>query len=264
MRRTLPAFGLALGVLLSSAATATGGGTVVIAPDRPTQADCKTGSSPTSSGFVDESLIVLGCVTPAGSAPVIIAADNSDAFACFYVAPPGAANGGPCTQVRSIGRKFGGPLNAYKRSSSPVTGGKEISALQIGRYDGGTYVSGQVPANADKVFISPGQMDSGPFYESAGLYKIPHSLGVRIGATHPFSIFVARVSPRLDTCAGIHVVARTPDGPLSADVGKSDQAFPADRVPLPGTKSCLAAGAPSIALAVETVAKALQLRIRAA
>jgi hypothetical protein len=264
MSRTSLVLCLAAGLLLWNTGLASAGGTVVIAPDSPTRADCKQGSSPDSSGFADESLIVLGCATPPRSAPVVLAADNSDAFACFYVAPPGATNGGPCAQVRSADRQFGGPLTARKRSSSPLTGGHVISGLQIGTYKTGSYVSGQVPASADQVTISPGAVGAGPFFEPAALVEVPRSLGASIGATHPFSIFVARVSPRLQTCAGIHVVARTNDGPLSADITKSDRAFPSKIVPLPQTRLCSVAGAPDIALIVEEVAKAFGIRARGA
>jgi hypothetical protein len=249
----------------ASAESAHAGGTLVLGPDEASEADCEPGAEPQIEGVRLPTLIVLGCVAPEGSAPVVLAADESYAFACFYVSPPNASNQGPCTQVHSVGRSFGGPLTARKRSLSPVTGGDVISSIQIGTHGGETYVSGHAPANASDVFVSPGHHnEEGPWFDRAALYKVPLSLGARIGATHPFSIFVARVSPRLDTCEGIHLVAHTDDGPLSADVAKGDQAYPGRSVPLPRTKNCTTSGALDIARAVASLVEALPLRTRGA
>ncbi|HYH60916.1 MAG TPA: hypothetical protein VD766_03530 [Solirubrobacterales bacterium] len=248
MRRGIIVLSIAAGIHLCVASSSLGGGTVVNGPANATEADCTPGARPSFEGFGDDTLIVLGCVRPAGSAPVVVAADNSDAYACFYVAPPGAQDGGPCTQVRSTGGKFGGPLTAAKQSASPVTGGRDVAALRIGQYRAGVYVSGQVPSSVERVWVT----GHGP-YRSAELLPIPESLGSRIGATHPFSVFVARVPADVDTCAGIQVVARGSDGTISAEYKKSDRAFPSGPVALPGSRGCVD-GAGGIAASLKMLA----------
>ncbi|MDQ3759987.1 MAG: hypothetical protein M3331_08615, partial [Actinomycetota bacterium] len=177
-------------------------------------------------------------------------------YACFYVAPPGGEDQGPCAQTRSTGRKFGGRLTPGLKESSPVTGGRVITALRIGAYDSGTYVSGQAPSGIRQVSIR-----SDGTQRRAAVLRIPRKLGARIGATHPFSVFVARVPDRADACAGVRLVAELAGERLDKKFKTPrDQAYPAARVALPRSKGCAADGAWEVAAAIEDVIKAMRLR----
>lgn len=242
---------LAAVITLWAAGHAAAGGTVVLAPDKPSQADCRSGSSPRFHGVGDDTLIVLGCATPPRSLPVILAGSLEHVYACFYVVPPGAQDEGPCAQVRSTKPLFGGRLTKEQRDASPVTGGDRLSALRIGIYGSGLYLSGQAPDRIERVWI-----ESDGTRHPAAILPVSETLGARIGATHPFSMFVARIPEGIDTCAdGIRVVATHREGRLEATYRAGrDQAYPAGNAPLPGSKRCATEVAWDVRATVKAIA----------
>jgi len=255
MRRTTLGACLATSICLLAANQAAAGGTVVLAPDEPSTADCLPGSSPRFRGVGDETLIVLGCATPPNSEPVIVAGSLEHVYTCLYVVPPSGQDEGPCAQVRSTKPLFGGRLTPELRAASPITGGDRLNALRIGTYGSRLYVSGQAPDEVDRVWIR-----SDGTRHTASILPIPEALGSRVGARHAFSVFAAFIPEDTDTCsAGVQVIARHTNGRLEAEYRAGrDQAYPAGNAPLPGGRRCATEGAWDLRAAVKTIGAALR------
>jgi len=253
LKSTWVVAGAACAALLSPSLAAAGG-TLVIAPKSPTAADCRPGSAPRYVGAGDDTLTVLGCVSPGGSRPVVIAGSLEHVYSCFYVAPPGGENEGPCFQVRSTGTRFGGRMTRRSRSYSPVTGGRSLLTTSVGSYRRGVYASGLAPIGTERVWLSH---ERG--HARAALLPVRPGLGATIGTTYPFSVFVARLPNGIDTCQGLRALADSDGERLTASYRSGEnRAYPSRLVPLPQSRACAANGAWEAAKAIKVVSSAVR------
>jgi hypothetical protein len=237
--------GALLLVALSLPAAARGGGTLVIAPEDLSESDCRPGAPTRFEGF-DAGAFALGCVYPRANRGVLLAGDLGGSFACFYIVPAGSSNEGPCAQV---GQKH------RKEPSSPLTGLRGLVPLTVGRYGEDLYLAGWASDDVPRVTTEFSARSGESIEREAELLRVPASQQEALGASTPFSIFVARIPDDVDTCGGIAVSAPSSFGTQYRErFSRWNRAYPAEPVPLPGTRPCdIPTTAPSVMTLLESL-----------
>lgn len=217
----------------------------MIAPKDLSESDCRPGAPTRFEGF-DAGAFAMGCVYPRANRGVLLAGDLGGSFACFYIVPAGSSNEGPCAQV--------GPKH-QEESSSPLTGLRGLVPLTVGGYGDDAYLAGWASDGVPSVTTEFSAPSGASIDEEAELLRVPASQQEALGASAPFSIFVARIPDGVDTCGGIAVSAPSGSGtPYRERFSRSNRAYPAEPVPLPGTRPCdIPTTAPTVMTLLESL-----------
>lgn len=209
------------GVLcLSTADAASGGGMVMVAPERLGPAACRPATEARAEGPPIGPIEVLGCVRRSGR-EFLAGAQADGRYVCFYVAPEGGQGVGPC-------------LRAGRRGFEP-----SFRTIQLGRAGrpGLAYGYGVAPRSTARVRMTARSAGGRALHERAASLRVSRALAEEVGAPRGFSFHLGVVPRRADTCRGLSLRSRRADGEW---VDAEFDRFGAwgSGVPLPGSRRC--------------------------
>lgn len=229
-------------VITSLPERARAGGTLVVADQELSAAECAAGTRADFVGF-DAGARVLGCVA-GPQRDYLLAADVSDGsgnrFICLYLAPEGFENEGPCLSLSPKG----------DGQQSPLTGAAAPMVMGVGKVpgSGAAHIWGIAAAGTKRVMVASPSWRVEPV--SAALLVAPMA-AAGPSQSEPVVAFAASLPVDADTCEPLIVRARdSGGGPLGSDrVSRWDRAYPSAPLTLVGSPACKAEQQPSLTVA---------------